>query len=65
MSKAVPISHGRRSQSSPRKAMPGKVRARSASSVSASTTAPLLRCVRRASALISFSVAAETRMLNG
>src|SRR5665213_2055669 len=39
MSRPVPISHGRRRASSPRNAIPGKRLVRTASSVSASTTA--------------------------
>src|SRR5665213_1626440 len=64
-SSAVPITHARRSQSAPRKAIPGNSRIRSASSASASTIAPLVRPVRLASRSTNASIRLDRRMLNG
>jgi hypothetical protein len=65
MSKPVPMSHGRRRASSPRKAIPGKRLVRTASSVNASTTALFDRRVLRASLATILSVDAVKRTLNG
>ena len=65
MSSPVPISHGRRRASSPRKAIPGKRLVRTASSVNASTTALFDRRVLRASSSTVRSVDAVKRTLNG
>jgi hypothetical protein len=64
-SSAVPMTHGLRFQSPPRKAIPGNRRARSASSASDSSTEALLRRVRCASLVISASSDVSSRRLKG